>query len=355
MIRRRWLGVCVWAVVLGAGLVANSKLGPLLANSFSVPGTDSERVKYILQDHFGDRPDGAFTVLFRVSNSSDPALQARLQRVVDRAAHVVPTARGTPLRAGGRHILYGDVISTLQLADAKGHTKDLLRAIGQPPGTHAYVTGAAAIQSELDPIFSSDLARGESIALPIALLVLLAVFGLSWAVTIPFLFAGSTIMGTLGIVYLVAHELTMATYVTNLVQLIGLGIAIDYSLLIVYRHREELLRGGSVDDALVRTMQTAGRAVIFSGLAVAIGLALLLAMPLPFIRSIGIGGFLIPFVSIAAAARLRRLGLPLPKFAGTTDPQRGWWARLARSIMRRPVIYLAIGATALVAAAVPVF
>jgi putative drug exporter of the RND superfamily len=377
MIRRRWLVVCVWALILGAGLVANSKLGPLLANSFSVPGTDSERVKYILQDRFGDRPDGDFTVLFRVSNSSDPALRARLQRVVDRAARAVPTARGTPLRAGGPHIVYGDVVSTLQLADAKGHTKDLLRAIGQPPGTHAYVTGAAAIQSELDPIFSSDLARGESIALPIALLVLFLVFGLSWAVTIPFLFAGSTIMGTLGIVYLVAHELTMATYVTNLVQLIGLGIAIDYSLLIVYRHREELARGGSVDAAVVRTMQTAGRAVIFSGLAVAIGLALLLAMPLPFIRSIGIGGFLIPFVSIAAAAtlqpallslygrrgakrvavaaRLRRLGLPLPRFAGSTDPQRGVWARLARSIMRRPVIYLAIGATALAAAAVPVY
>jgi putative drug exporter of the RND superfamily len=378
MIRRRWLVVCAWALVFGAGLVANSKLGPLLANSFSVPGTDSERVKFILQDHFGDRPDGDFTVVFRVRDSAEPALRARLQRVVDRAAHAVPTARGTPLRPGGPHLLYGDVVSTLQLADAKGHTDDLLRAIGQPPGTHAYVTGAAAIQSELDPIFSSDLAKGESIALPIALLVLLAVFGLSWAVTIPFLFAGSTIMGTLGIVYLVAHELTMATYVTNLVQLIGLGIAIDYSLLIVYRHREELERGGSVDDAIVRTMRTAGRAVIFSGLAVAIGLALLLAMPLPFIRSIGIGGFLIPLVSIAAAATLQpallslygrrgvkrahvarfvrgRLGIPLPRFAGTIDPERGWWARLARSIMRRPAVYLAIGAAVLVAAAAPVY
>ena len=240
------------------------------------------------------------------------------------------------------------------------------------------MTGAAAIQHDLDPIFNSDLARGESIALPIALLVLLAVFGLSWGITIPFLFAGSTIMGTLGIVYLLAHELTMATYVTNLVQLIGLGIAIDYSLLIVYRFREELERPGSVDDAIVRTMATAGRAVIFSGATVAIGLALLLAMPIPFMRSMGVGGFLIPLVSIVAAATLqpallslygrrgvkrvhvaawmrRRLHVPLPSLPGTADPERGFWARLARSIMRRPVLYLALGSALLISAAVPAF
>src|SRR5205823_6809605 len=83
--------------------------------------------------------------------------------------------------------------------------------------------------------------------------------------------------------------------------LIGLGIAIDYSLLVIYRFREELSRGGEVEAAIVRTMQTAGRAVVFSGATVAIGLALLLFIPLPFVRSIGVGGFLIPLTSIAAA------------------------------------------------------
>ena len=95
------------------------------------------------------------------------------------------------------------------------------------------------------------------------------------------------------------------TYATNLVQLIGLGIAVDYSLLIVYRFREELAAGQDVDDAVVRTMQTAGRAVVFSGIAVALGLALLVAMPLPFIRMLGVAGFLIPIVSILAAATLQ--------------------------------------------------
>ena len=240
----------------------------------------------------------------------------------------------------------------------------------------AYVSGQAAIQHDLDPIFSRDLKKGESIAVPIALLVLCAVFGLSLAATIPFLFAAATITGTLGIVYVVAHFMTMATYVTNLVQLIGLGIAIDYSLLIVYRFREELARGGAKDDAIARTMATAGRAVIFSGATVAIGLALLLFMPVPFMRSMGVGGFLIPLVSIAAAATLQpallsvygRRGtarahvavwlrgrhVPVPHLAGT-DVEHGFWARLARAIMRRPLVFLAAGVALVVAAAVPAY
>jgi uncharacterized membrane protein YdfJ with MMPL/SSD domain len=378
MIRFRWAVVAVWLVALLAGGFASTKLSGLLANTFTVPGTDSERVRAVLSRDFGDRSDGSFTVVFQVSSSNDPGLVRRLQATVDRAARAVPTGKATGLRVGGPHLVYGDVTSRLKLSDAKGYTDDLLKALGHQPGVHPYVTGAAAIQAGLDPIFNSDLARGESIALPIALVVLLAVFGLSWAITIPFLFAGSTIMGTLGIVYLLAHELTMATYVTNLVQLIGLGIAIDYSLLIVYRFREELEHPGSVDDAIVRTMATAGRAVIFSGATVAIGLALLLAMPIPFMRSMGVGGFLIPLVSILAAATLQpalmslygrrgtkrvhvaqfvrdRFHVPLPSFRGTADPEQGFWARLARGIMRRPVLFLAAGAALLLAAAVPAF
>jgi putative drug exporter of the RND superfamily len=378
MIRYRWAVVAVWLVVLLGGGYASTKLSGLLANTFTVPGTDSERVRTVLSSNFGDRSDGSFTVVFQTPNAEDLGVRSGLQARLDDAVHVVPTGEAHELRVAGPHLLYGDVTSTLKLSDAKGYTDDLLKAVGPPPAGRAYVTGAAAIQHDLDPIFNSDLARGESIALPIALLVLLAVFGLSWGITIPFLFAGSTIMGTLGIVYLLAHELTMATYVTNLVQLIGLGIAIDYSLLIVYRFREELERPGSVDDAIVRTMATAGRAVIFSGATVAIGLALLLAMPIPFMRSMGVGGFLIPLVSIMAAATLqpallslygrrgvkrvhvaawmrRRLHVPLPSLPGTADPERGFWARLARSIMRRPVLYLALGSALLIGAAVPAF
>jgi RND superfamily putative drug exporter len=367
VLRFRWPILVGWLVVLLAGGFAFMHLNSLLSNEFSVPGTDSERARTILERHFGDRSDGAFTVVFRLRDGADRSTYVRLQGDLERAARAVPDSTPRRLVPAGRHIFYGDVVSTLRLAKAKRYTDDLYRGLPHRGGVETYVTGQAAIQHDLDPIFSQDLRKGELIALPIAVIVLLAVFGLSVAVTMPFIFAACAVMATLGGVYVYAHFLTTATYVTNLVFLIGLGIAIDYSLLVVYRFREELTRGDDVEAAIIRTMQTAGRAVIFSGATVAIGLALLLFIPLPFVRSIGVGGFLIPLASIAAALTLQpallsiygRGGVArvpvLPKRFRRRDIDTGLWHRLAGAIMRRPLAFLGVGAALLVAAAIPVF
>jgi uncharacterized membrane protein YdfJ with MMPL/SSD domain len=377
VLRHRWPIVAVWAVILVTGGTLSAGLNKLLSNEFTTPGTDSEEVRSTLEERFGQRDDGSFLVVFRVADATDSATRRELQAALVRGAGAVEGGRAQPLQAAGRNVLFGTIGSPLELTDGKAATPGVRAALGQPAGAETFVSGTPAIQADLDPIFEDDLLKGEAIALPIALAVLLAVFGLSFAVLMPFLVAACTIMATLGIVWVVAHYLTTAVYVTNLVQLIGLGIAIDYSLLIVYRFREELARGDAKDDAVVRTMATAGRAVVFSGATVAIGLALLLFMPLPFMVSMGVGGFLIPLVSIVAAVTLQpvllslfgrkgtrrvhvadflrdRLRLPAPRFAGTADAERGLWARLARSIMRRPLVYLALGASVLVAAAVPV-
>jgi RND superfamily putative drug exporter len=366
ILRYRWPVVAAWLVVLLAGGWYSTKLSALLSNTFTMPGTDSERARTILKEHYGDRSDGSFTVVFTVRDSGDGQLRLRLQRRLADAATAVPTGHARLLVPGGEHVLYGDIVSTLDLATAKRYTDDVLRRLPNAGGVRSFVTGQAAIQHDLDPIFNQDLRKGEfEIAIPVALAVLVLVFGLSWAVTIPLLFAACTIEGTLGLVYVFAHYVTMATYVTNLVQLIGLGIAIDYSLLVVYRFREELERGGSKEDAVVRTMATAGRAVVFSGATVAIGLALLLFMPSPFMQSMGIGGFLIPLVSILAATTLQPALLSLYGRGGTRrvrvwrlggDPaRRGFWERLAAAIMRRPAAFLVGGAALLVAAALPLF
>ena len=362
--RRALLGA--WIVVFLAGGFASSKLSPLLSNTFNVPGTDSERVRAALEEHFGDRPDGSFTIVFQLSGPRTPSKLASLQQLVDQAARAVPSGKPTKLLTAGRNVVFGDVVSTLNVAQAKKYTEPLLKALGTPNDVaHTYVTGAGPIQHDLDPIFSQDLKKGEGIAIPIALLILLAVFGISFAVTIPFVFAACTIMGSLGILYGVAHIASTPTYTTNLIQLIGLGIAVDYSLLIVYRFREELARGLDKDEAVVRTMETAGRAVIFSGVAVALGLALLIAMPLPFMRMMGVAGFLIPCVSILAAATLQPVLLSFYGRRGTvrkrflrrepTDVEHGLWARLARSIMARPYAFLVGGTALLLAAAAPAF
>jgi RND superfamily putative drug exporter len=362
VLRFRWLVLAFWALVIVAGFAASRNLDAHLENTFTVPGTDSERARTILQDHFGDRSDGEFLIVFR----APPTVPlAALGPAMRRAAAAVPTGRAGPLRRVG-DVVYGSVTTTLVLARAKGYTDRILGSLHPPPRVHPYVSGQAAIQHELDPVFKQDLRKGESIALPIALVVLLLVFGISAVVTMPFVFAAATIFGTLGLVWAAAHELTMATYATNLVQLIGLGIAVDYSLLVVYRFREELQHVEETDDAVVRTMATAGRAVFFSGVTVAIGLALLLFMPLPFMRSLGVAGFLIPVVSLAAAMTLQPALLSVYGRRGTkripllperfrVEHETGFWHRLAGSIMRRPLVFGAAGAAVLVAAAVPAY
>ena len=349
VIRARLPVLAAWAVVLVLGGLASFRLNALLANVFTVPHTDSDRALHILERDFGERPDGVFTIVVRAPKTDRASVQRRLRI----AAHVVPTGHASRVRVG-HGVLYGEVDTTLDLQHAKGFTGPLRRGLAGTP--HAYVTGSPAIQHDLEPILSDDLRRGEAIALPIALLVLVAVLGFSLAVLVPFVFAACTITATLGVVWLIAHELTMVSYVANLVELIGLGLAIDYSLLVVSRFREELALADDVEAAVVRTMETAGRAVLFSGATVAVGLALLLFVPVPFIRSLGIGGFLVPFASIVAAATLQPALLSVlgRRVHARTFREHGRvWERLARLIMRRPWPFLLCGVALLSAAAVP--
>jgi RND superfamily putative drug exporter len=359
VLRFRLAVLASWVVVLVLGGAASTRLAPLLSNSFAVPGSDSERARTILAHEFGDRPDGTFVAVFRVAHP-DPATRAHLRRRLAAAARVVPGAHASELRRGGG-LLFGEIDTTLDLAHAKRYTPLVRAALrGAPP---AIVTGQPAIQHDLDPIFASDLRRGEAIAVPAALLVLLAVLGVSFAVLVPFVFAACTIALTYALLYGIAHGMALVTYVTNLVALIGVGLAVDYSLLVVHRFREELERGGSTDDAVVRTMVTAGRAVLFSAVAVAIGLGLLTLMPLPFIRGMGVAGFLIPLASLAAAATLQPVmlsvlgqrGVRAVGFAGLLTPPEtgGFWSGLAHRIMRRPLLFLAAGVLVLAAAAAP--
>jgi putative drug exporter of the RND superfamily len=360
VLRRRTPILLCWVAVLAVGAFGALRLTALLATSFAVPGTDSERARTILAHDFRERTDGVFTVVFRTSGDRRQ-LRARLAA----AAEVVPTGHVAQLLSSGG-VTWAEIQTTLDLQHAKRYTTAVRHALAGEP--RAYVSGQPGIQHDLDPILSSDLKRGEAIALPIALAVLVAVLGISFAVLVPFAVAASTIGLTLAIVYGIAHAVLMVSYVTNLVALIGVGLAVDYSLLVVSRFREELARNDSVDDAIVRTMETAGRAAMVSGASVAVGLAVLVAMPVPFIRSLGIGGLLVPLAAIAATAtlqpvllsllgrrgaRYRRLGLPLPVLPGRTDVDTGFWARLARTIMRRPRTVLVLAATVLLAAAIP--
>ncbi len=364
VIRWRVVVIACWIALVIVGTLSTVRLPELLSTSLAVPGTSRQLANTILDRHFGENIEGTFTVVFRVENPSAARLRT-LDRDLARAARAVPTGRASTLQEG-LGIAYGTVSSSLDLQQAASHTNALRRALTHSGLPGAEVTGAPALQHDVTPILEADLRKGELIAILTALVLLTIVLGLSAAVLIPLVVAACTSTATLAIVYLLAHEFLMVLYIPNVVELIGLGLAVDYSLLIVHRFREELaVAERPVEDAIARTMATAGRAVLLSGIAVAIGLSALLIIPVPFLRSLGVAGFLVPVVSIVAALTLQPTLLSLLGRRGMSsvrllwvgekrDIEHGLWSRLARFVMRRRLAVI-VGTTAvLFAAVVPV-
>jgi RND superfamily putative drug exporter len=236
---------------------------------------------------------------------------------------------------------------------------DDLRAAIVPPAGYTYqLTGYGPITLDSAAQSEKDLARAETVSFPILALVLILVFASVVAAGMPLLVAGLAIPSSLALIYLVAQQVEMSIFVLNIATMLGLALAIDYSLFIVSRFREELRRGRSVSEAVERTVATAGKAVAFSGIAVAIGLSGLLLFEAPAIRSIGISGSLVVLCSVLYAltflpALLGMLGhrvnaLSLRGLLGRFRPlaaepgpaRRSRWERVARAVMRRPLAVL---------------
>src|SRR3954453_6304807 len=365
VIARRERIVAAWLVLFALGGYAAGHLGGLLSNRFSVPGAESERGLNLLKDHMGDRSDGSFTLV--ATGVDAPGDRAAVIAAARRAAGVVRGGKPGPLLPAARGVVYAQIATPLENQDASKATPPMRRAIGRAPGVRTYLSGFPAINHDTQAIFNEDLARGELIGVPIAIVVMVLMFGTLGGIVVPIAFALVTIPTTLGLVWIFAHTMDMAIYVTNIVALIGLAIAVDYSMLVVFRYREELAKTEDLDAALQTTMATAGRATLFSGATVAIGLALLVFMPLPFMRSMGVGGLLVPLVSIAASATLlpAMLGLMgrgvnrfrvIPRRVLERRSARdvtGPWHRLAMSIMRRPVLWFSVSGGIMRAVAPP--
>ena len=187
-----------------------------------------------------------------------------------------------------------------------------------------------------------------------ALVILMFVFGTLPAVLMPIAVAVASILNTFTLIWALTYVTDVSLVVQFLIALVGLGVAIDYSLLMIFRYREELATGEEPEEALVETMTHAGRSVIVSGSTVAIGLFALVILPIPFLRSIGIGGMLIPVVSVLAAITLlpallavlgRRINSirVMPKRIVEGQPEEGFWVRWARIVVQRPAVIAAIG------------
>jgi RND superfamily putative drug exporter len=363
VIRHRKAIIAAWIALFLVGGVAAANLGGLLSNRFSVPGSDAERGLALLKDHMHERSDGAFTLV--VQGQGAPPDRAAVAAAAQRAARAIAGGQAGPVQQASPTVAYVQISTPLENQDASKQTPRLRHAIGTVPGARTYLTGYPALNHDTQPIYNKDLSKGESIAVPVAILVMAFMFGTVGGIVVPLLFALITIPITLGFVWVFAHYMDMAIYVTNIVTLIGFAIAIDYSMLVVFRYREELERHEDAHAALVETMSTAGRATLFSGLTVAVGLGLLVFMPVPFMRSMGVGGVLVPIVSIIASATflpalLAVMGRGVNRFR--VIPRRvlerraaqdatGGWHRFAMAIMRRPFLWGGLAAAVLVALA----
>jgi RND superfamily putative drug exporter len=293
--------------VLGA--IASTQLSGHLTTSLAVPGTSSQDAADLLTTEFGDDPEGSFTVVIPAAARTAKQLHSWRAGLVA-AARVVPGAAVTPpVDAPG--FVYAGIDSPLSLQAATRETQVLRGAIARMGVRHSELTGAPALQYDVAPVLSSDLRRGELVALVVAFVVLLGLLGPTMAALIPFVFAFCTVSVVLGLLDVISTHVLLVRYIPNLVELIGFGLAVDYSLLVVRRFREQLDEGMAVPEAVEVTMATAGRAVVASGLIVAGGLLTLLAIPIPFMRSLGFAGLLVPVASVVAATTLLPASLAL--------------------------------------------
>ena len=345
----------LWLVLGTLGAIGARALPALLTTSLTVPGSQSAAADARLSQRFGANVEGAFVVVLAQAPARAAQLSVDDHRLRAAASVIEGAKTSTFATSGGA--AYATVQSPLDLQAAAAATKELRAALLKHHLDRAEVTGAPALQADVTPLLAHDLAVGEVVAAAVALVVITAVIGPSLAALIPLLAAVGTVTVALGALWVLAHVVTMVLYVPNLAELIGVGIALDYSLLIVRRYGEYAMDGGSRQEAVLATMESAGRTVAWSGLTVAVALSALFVVDVPFIHSLAIAGVLVPLVAVAAALSLQPVLLSIlgsfRRGAGLSGAASPVWRRLAGLAVRAPRWTLVGTLVPLVALSIP--
>lgn len=313
MARWRWVVIPLWVLVIAVAAMFGGRIGDVLTDEAHLPGSDAERGVHLIESHFaGGGEFSEVTPVFRSPGLTvdDPEYRDAVTAGLDRAAAIVPGTEVVSYFSNGARDMVGDdghlSIATLRMPvdsdTASDHVPAIREALGTPAGFEPTLLGGDAAEwYDMEPIITEDLMRAELIVLPVALLILLLFFGSLTSALLPFVVAISSVLLAMAGTWATGQSMDIASQALNVIVLVGIGIGIDYALLIVSRFRKEIAAGASREDALALTTATAGRAVILSGATVAIGLAALVAIPLPFIQSIGIGGLLVPVFAVITA------------------------------------------------------
>ena len=365
MVRQRRIVIAGWIVAATLSLLAVPHIGSVLrAGGFSASEVEAELAIDRLVQDLGVSGT-SIEILFR-SNDLD-ATEPRFMEVVAAALQplaslpevisIVPHWENFTQISPSGHSAYARVFVSLDIEEAHRLVPSIRQLVATPE-LDTHVSGAAVFFSDIQTLSEGDLRRAELIGGPFVLLVLVLVFGSIVAAAIPVAAGASTVAIGLAGVWAVGQFTSFSLFALNIVTLVGLGLGADYSFLLVSRYREELREGRAIEECVTRTMATAGRAVLFSGLAVLAGLGSLSVFEFMMLRSIGIGGAIVVLVAVAAAltlvpALLAELGPNVNRGAipGPRLRIRNGWGRLAHAVMRRPIpVFLAVTALLLLLA-----
>ncbi len=361
--RRRWV-VAAWLAVFVFGLFSTSRLSDRWFESFSIPGYSAYEANQRTLKTFGNGEQAPVVAVFR--SDGDVTKVKGIDAAIAQGAAVNPGSRTSSYFSTNSkayvskdgHTTFAEIYPPGQPGFSSNvHIKKIRAALrtAAPAGVTVHLTGRDPLQEDIGGTEGPSLAIEILIGGVGAILVLLFVFGTLSAVALPLVIAATSILTTFGLVWIVTYITDVSIIVQFLVALVGLGVAIDYALLMIFRFREEIHHGKDVETAVVETMTHAGRSVVVSGSTVAIGLLSMVLLPLPFIRSIGIGGMLIPAVSVLASitllpVMLLKLGRRIdslrviPKRIVSADPgDVGFWHRWAGIVVRRPFVVVVAG------------
>jgi len=369
--RYRWpvlIGYLISAVIFG--IFGVQVFANLKTEGFSDPGGEAARAAAYVQDEFGVI-DPAVVLIIQTPTDVDadaPAAKALLddvaaipgvESVVSYWSTGAPELRSESGRTA-QAVVYAEPDADLE----KLSTDIVDTYTGQQGDLTVYAFGGEVIGNAFTEQISGDLARAESVAVPLTVILLIFVLGSVVAAGLPFLVALGTILGSFLVLYVISLFTDVSVFSLNLVTGLGLALGIDYSLLIINRFREELAAGKAVPDAVAATVNSAGKTVFVSGLTVVVALAALLFFPQFFLRSFGYAGMAVSILAVIGAltaipALLAILGPRINRFkvrrGDLTPKDDGGWARLARFVMRRPWPVMIASVAVLLVLAAPAF
>jgi len=386
--RRRWSVLAAGLVfMILSGVFGTTVFGNLKSGGFNDPAVESSKVLDAMHDKLG-RDDTTLIILFNAKDGSQidsPAfkqgVEATLAKLQGRSEIGTIT---TFYNSGAAPLVSNDKKSTYAVVGLNGddtaitkYMKDLrplLTENSPAPNLQVRLGGNPAANQEINTQVSEDIEKAEILTFPILTVLLILIFGSLIAAALPLAIGGMAILGAFLILRVLTNFTDISVFASSVVSILGLGLAIDYSLFIVSRFREELKRfDGNVQSALTKTMQTAGRTVLFSGLTVSISLLSLLVFPQMFLRSMGLGGTAAVVVAMVASltvlpAILALLGERVnslnvlnlirrnrPQTVVSTVEKHGFWYNLSNLVMRRPVIVLIVVLIPLVVVGTPFF